>query len=107
MIRSRKPGAKRSTWASIRSTCRGPAAALGDDLGDRRRAAHAAAELLQARDERLCQPPGAALGAGPADRVSEEVQVRRRDRTARAVRRDVAVHRRAVQPGARALAVEE
>ena len=74
------------------------------DLGPR---AHLPAERAQVSGERLGEPPGAALRAGPADGVAHEVQVRGRDRAAGAVRRDVAVHRRAVEPGARAVGAEQ
>ena len=83
------------------------AAALDGDPRRARAGADAAAERGQVADERVGEPPRAALRARPADRVAEQVEVRRRDRAARAVRRDVAVHRRAVEPRARAARPEQ
>ena len=61
----------------------------------------------QVGDERVGQALGAAARARPADGVAEQVQVEGGDRAAGAVRRRVAVHRGAVEPGARAAVLEQ
>ena len=77
------------------------------DRDDPRARPHVAAELPQAPDERVREPPRAALRARPADRVPHEVEVCGGDRAARAARRHVPVHGRAVEPGPRARRVEQ
>ena len=90
-----------------RERARRPPAHAGHAAAGAQHALHAragadlAAEALEVGDERVRQPLGAAARARPADRVPEQVQVEGGDRAARAVRRRVAVHRGAVQPGAR------
>ena len=92
---------------SARELHAGDAATVGEHALDPRPAAHRAAELLQMGEQCLGEPPGAALGAGPADPVAEQHQVGGGDRAARGARRDVGVHRRAVQPRAGAVALEQ
>ena len=74
---------------------------------DARAGADLAAEAAQVGDERVGQRARAAARAGPADRVAEQVQVEGGDRAAGPRRRRVAVHRGAVEPRARAGAVEQ
>src|SRR5215218_11491111 len=78
------------------------APALDPDTGDGRAGAHAPSERLQIADHRVREPTRAALGARPAGMVAHHVQVGRRDRAARPMRGDLAVHRRAEQPRLRA-----
>ena len=77
-----------------------PAAAVSDPR-HARVGVDLAAERLAVGDERVRQPFGAAPRGRPADGVPEQVQIERGDRRAGAVRRRVAVHRGAVEPGAR------
>ena len=83
------------------------AAALDRHAADAGAGAEVSSELGQVREQRVREPPRAALGAGPADAVAEQVQIHGGHRAAGADRRHVRVHRRAVQPCARAVAREQ
>jgi hypothetical protein len=72
-----------------------------------RAGADLAAEAVQVGDECVGESLGTAARTRPADGVAEQVQVEGRDRGAGAVGRRVAVHRGAVEPGARAAVVEQ
>ena len=58
-------------------------------------------------DERVRQGRGTAARARPAHRMAHQVEMHGGDRAPGAPGRDVAVHRRPVQPGARAVAREQ
>ena len=76
-------------------------AAHGHDPLDRRTGAELAPEAAEVAHEGIGQALGAATGAGPADRVAEQVEIGAGDRAARLQDRRIAVHGGAVQPCAR------